>query len=77
MQLNVSSIAKSSTNKGRKMKDFVFFTFLVLAILFMFYDKPKDSELELLKEQEIQLKIKILQHELAAYEAMEQELKSE
>jgi len=59
------------------MKEFAFLTFLVLAILFMFYDKPRDNEIELLKEQEIQLKIKILQHELAAYEAMEKELKSE
>ena len=57
------------------MKEFAFLTFLVLAILFMFYDKPRDNEIELLKEQEIQLKIKILQHELAAYEAMEKELK--
>mgnify|MGYP003425043867 FL=1 len=57
------------------MKEFAFLTFLVLAILFMFYDKPRDNEIELLKEQEIQLKIKIFQHELAAYEAMEKELK--
>lgn len=59
------------------MKEFAFLTFLGLAILFMFYDKPRDNEIELLKEQEIQLKIKILKHELAAYEAMEKELKSE
>lgn len=67
----------SGINSGwdDEMKGFVFFTFLVLAVLFMFYDKPKDNELDALKEQEIQLKIQILKHELKAYEDMEKELK--
>ena len=80
MLLRVSSIAPSSTNKGRKMKvvDFVLLicvTSIAVSSVLLAY-RPSD-ELNLLQEEKTALEIKVLQHELAAYEAMEKELKSE
>ncbi len=68
------------TNKGRKMKvvDFVLLicvTSIAVSSVLLAY-RPSD-ELNRLQEEKTAIEIKILQHELAAYEAMEKELKSE
>ncbi len=68
------------TNKGRKMKvvDFVLLicvTSIAVSSVILAY-RPSD-ELNRLQEEKTAIEIKILQHELAAYEAMEKELKSE
>ncbi len=66
------------TNKGRKMKvvDFVLLicvTSIAVSSVLLAY-RPS-VELNRLQEEKTAIEIKILQHELAAYEAMEKELK--
>ena len=71
MLLSVSSIAPSSTNKGRKMKEFLFAVLVGFVCLSAFFLGCAFK----VWDEKAALEIKILQHELAAYEAMEKELK--
>ena len=70
--------SKRINTQGRKMKvvDFVLLicvTSIAVSSVLLAY-RPSD-ELNRLQEEKTALEIKILQHELAAYEAMEKELK--
>jgi len=56
---------------------FLMCTFAFCMGAFVVEQSKEMSNKELLQDQKTALEIKILQHELAAYEAMEKELKSE